>query len=126
MRPFVIDDSLRGEIKRIVKYAQQHVYSEADMLAILNRQKLPPGDLKGHTVILPFGYKIVYSIVKNRDETYRILSMSVDIDNKLPNEMVVMEVMRLIGFTKPIYECTIDFEEYMPNRKAIKVVEVIS
>jgi hypothetical protein len=125
MRPFIIDDKLKTQIASLVAYAEKNPVSMDELLDTVNKQAKPVGDFSQHTLNLPFGYRIVYSIEEQPKGKIRHLSMSVNEDEKLPNEFVVREVMKLIGFKNELENCMVKLENISPKRQAVNVLEII-
>jgi hypothetical protein len=125
MRPFIIDDKLKTQIASLVAYAEKNPVSIDELLDTVNKQAKPVGDFSQHTLNLPFGYRIVYSIEEQPKGKIRHLSMSVNEDEKLPNEFVVREVMKLIGFKNELENCEVFLESISLSRQAVNVLEII-
>lgn len=131
LRPFIIDDTTKQAIERIKSYAETHVYSMDDLLDIKNNEKdsIIAGDQEGFTCLLPFGYKVVFSMEDQPAGMVRHLSVSVDTEGKMPSQLVVSQIMKLIGFenslTNLAKEGYIHIEEIGENHHAINVLEKI-
>ena len=132
MRPFIIDDTTKKAIERIKAHAEKNVYKEEDVVAMSKGEKIPvAGDQEGFTCNLPFGYKVVYSIEEQPKAKVRHLSVSVPGANKVPNQLVVEELMQMIGFKHSLLELktsgqgTVFLEQIGVERQAINVLEVI-
>jgi hypothetical protein len=124
-RPFIIDDNLRKKIASLVTHAEKNPFTMDDLLDIKNGREKPAGDYDEFTLNLPFGYRIVYSIEEQPKGKIRHLSMSVNEDEKLPNEFVVREVMKLIGFKNELENCEVFLESISLSRQAVNVLEII-
>lgn len=124
-RPFVIDEAFINSMKELSDYAENNHFTMDDLLDVYNNQLSPAGDHTEYTRILPFGYKVVFTIEEQPAGNVRHLSMSVDEDDKLPNEIVIREVMKQLGFGKPMEECALHLEDISANRQAINVLEII-
>jgi hypothetical protein len=109
----------------LVAYAEKNPVSMDELLDTVNKQAKPVGDFSQHTLNLPFGYRLVYSIEEQPKGRIRHLSMSVNEDEKLPNEFVVREVMKLIGFKNELENCMVKLENISPKRQAVNVLEII-
>jgi len=125
MRPLIVDQDLKDKIANLVSYADRNPLSMDDLLDIYNKQMKPTGDIGPYTLILPFGYKIVYTIDAYPDKKIRHLSMSVDTPGSLPNPAMVQEIMKLIGFKGGLLECIVHLEDIAINHQAINVMEAI-
>ena len=125
MRPLVIDEELKSNISKLVAYAEKNPFTMDDCLDVYNKAMEPAGDMKHYSLVLPFGYRIVYSIEQQPMGNVRHLSISVDADGKLPNIVVSQEIMKLIGFDNELEECIVRLEDIAPKRQAINILEVI-
>jgi hypothetical protein len=125
MRLLVIDSNIREKIAALVKYAEENPVSIDELLDTINKQAKPVGDFSQHTLNLPFGYRLVYSIEEQPKGRIRHLSMSVNEDEKLPNIEVVKEVLKIIGFKNELENCMIKLENISPKRQAVNVLEII-
>lgn len=125
VRPFIIDEDVKLKINNLVAHAEKNPFSMDDLLDLMNKQGKPAGDFDEFSLDLPFGYRIVYSIEQQPPGDVRHLSISVSEDGKLPNDIVVREVMKLIGFDNELENCMVRLEDISPNRQAINVLEVI-
>jgi len=124
MRPFIIDDSIRGALQKLVDYAEANPISMDYLLDQHNGEEPPPGDDPNRYIDLPFGYRVVFTIELQPVGKVRHLSLSVDSPGRVPNTPVVEEVMKMLGFEKELHDCKISFEEFGPKRTAINVYEI--
>jgi hypothetical protein len=126
VRPLLIDKDLTDQIESLVEYAEKNQITMDYLLDQKNGEERPPGDFKEYTRILPFGYRIVFTIELQPAGKIRHLSISVDEDEKLPNETAVQEIMNLIGFKNELRKCKVHLEDISEKRKAINVIEIIN
>jgi hypothetical protein len=125
VRPLLIDSDITDQINSLVAYAEKNIIPMDYLLDQKNGEENPPGDFEEYTRHLPFGYRIVFTIEDQPAGKIRHLSMSVDEDEKLPNEHAVQEIMKLIGFHNPLLKCMVKLENISPARQAINILEVI-
>ena len=125
MRILILDGETKDKLQNLVAYAENNPLTMDDLLDTYNKQLAPVGDMSGHVVNLPFGFRVVYSIEQQVKGDVRHLSISVDDEGKLPNDVAVREVMKLIGFKNELEKCIIKLEEIGPNRQAINVWEIV-
>lgn len=125
MRPFIIDEEIKNKFKALAIHAERNPFSMDDLLDIYNKAEKPAGDYSEFTLVLPFGYKVVYSIEQQVKGDVRHFSISVDADGKLPNIVVVQECLKLLGFKNKLENCIVRLEDYAPKRQAINVLEAI-
>jgi hypothetical protein len=107
MRLLIIDENLKAQLNSLREHAESkaNIFTLADLHAIIDKKALPAGDRPEFTRVLPFGYRVVFSIEehplitdRSKYSKLRHLSMSVPAKNKLPNEFVIQEIMTLLGF----------------------------
>lgn len=127
MRPFIITETIRAQFEVLKEYAEKHPYSMDDLLDIYNKQKDVAGFDKNLRLELPFGYRIVYSIEEQPKGKVRHLSVSVSTPGKLPNPVVVDEIMNLLGYKYKLAEkkALAKLEEFAPGHEAINILEFI-
>lgn len=125
IRPLIIDESVRESIGSLLTYAEKNPITMDYLLDQKNGEERPPGDFQEYTRILPFGYRVVFTLELQPAGKVRHLSISVDEDGKLPNEIAVQEIMTLIGFQKQLRGCRVHLENISPKRQAINVIEII-
>lgn len=124
VRPLIIDKDMTDQIESLVKYAESNPITMDYLLDQKNGEERPPGDFNEYTRVLPFGYRVVFTIEFQPAGKVKHLSMSVDEDEKLPNEIAVQEIMNLIGFKNELRKCMVKLENTSPKRKAINVLEI--
>lgn len=115
---------MKSKLKNLASYADSNPFTMDDLLDMYNNQHPMPGEMEKHVVVLPFGYRIVYSVETQNRGDFRHMSMSVDTDGKLPNIIAVKEVMKIIGFENPLEECIVKLEDITATRQAISVLEL--
>lgn len=125
MSVLILDDSVIDSIISLAKYAEENPVSMDELLDTVNKQAKPVGDFKEHTLELPFGNRIVYSIEDQPLGKIRHLSMSKGVKGKLPSVEAVRIIMKLLGFKNEIEYDIIFIEEIPGGRQAINVMEVI-
>ena len=125
MRPLIINQEIENQIKELVTYAEENPCSMDYLLDMANGVIEPVGNSKGHYALLPFGYKVVYSIELQPIGRIRHLSMSVNIAEKLPSVVAVQEIMKLLGFENELENCKVALEPLSPNHNAINILELM-
>jgi hypothetical protein len=96
VRALVINDELREACERLRSYAHdpKHWYR-------LGKSTVVPGDVQEHVLVLPEGFRLVFSITdapEHSPRPFRHMSLSVDGQN-YPHPMVVWTLADLLGFT---------------------------
>lgn len=100
-RPLVLTDEGVAEIAAVVRYAEAHRHSLAQVLAMVGKRMPPPGNDPQHCVLLPFGYRCVFSIEQQPPGWMRHLSVSVlpAPVGAAPSVEAVAVLLPLFGFT---------------------------
>lgn len=93
MRPLVIDDAARAEVKRVTDFAA----SPENFFDITKREKIIPGDHPEYVAHLNT-FRCVFTVTKNLEGIYRHLSISVP-GGKYPNVFAAYTIAELFGFT---------------------------
>lgn len=125
MRALLIDDNIRKTITRIIDHAEKNVFSVDDLLDIMNKQSLAPGEREGFGCNIEVGYRVVYSIEMQNAGKCRNLNVSINKENRLPPEWAVKQLIREFGFKSPLYNCILNFKIISLTQNAISVQEVI-
>lgn len=123
MRPIIIDDGVKNQIAEVIEYAQQHVYTMDNMLDVLNGDMPPAGDNPNLVVNIPHGLRVVYSEEEQQIGRCKHISVSVNTPGKLPNPVVVEEVLKLFKIESPMYDCVINVKDITPEHQYIDIVE---
>lgn len=97
MSVFIIDENTRAAFDKLKK----HAYEKPFRLKELYRFQeigVPVGTIKGFTITVPVGVNITYTIEQHPEGWMAHLSVSVDPQKKYPNEVIVNEIMKEMGF----------------------------
>lgn len=113
----------RQKLLELKKYAEEHVMSFDELIKIFAKIVSPAGDRPEHTLFIPEGFKVVFSIEEQKPGKCRHLSVSVDKEGKLPSVGHVTFLMNILGFQKPMCDCIICLEEIAENHHAVSVME---
>ena len=123
MSAMIITEEVSARIKEVVHYAEKHIFSMDDMLDIMNKQREPPGNDPNHVVFIPIGIKVVFTMDKQNIGICKHISISVDRPGKLPNPLVVENILLEFGIETPMHDCVIDVEDLSHGYQAITIVE---
>lgn len=105
LRPLVVTSSVMEQVEAVKRYAERNIYTVADMAKAI-ACGLTVGDDEGFRLIIPVGYRIVYSqeeqtfVPNGKPPEIRVchhISVSVDGDGNYPNELAVEEICKLFG-----------------------------
>lgn len=114
-------------------HAEANPFPLSEMLLILERKAPVAGDRGGFSVMLPFGYRVVFSLEvtpKRSQPTeagalLRHLSVSAE-KGRLPSPEVMSFIMGELGFQKPLEDCYVSIEQEAQAPDAINVCEIIT
>lgn len=117
MRPLVITDITRSEIKKQIEYAQQNMIALEDLKKISTGIIPPPGDLEAYAMQIPFGFRCVFTIEKQSIGECRHLSVSIESGkyNTWPSEAAVILIAKEFGFMGNILEDSHVYIEHESN-----------
>lgn len=99
VRPLVISETEKANIKRVMAHAESHRISTEQLKRVIEGTVPAPGRNKYHTVIVPVGYYCVYT--EEQQPTLgmcRHLSVAVMGEGQAPNEVAVQMLMTEFGF----------------------------
>jgi hypothetical protein len=126
MIALVLNPAIRAEIDRVVAYAHEHRYTLPEMMLRKLGHRSPPGDNPEHVVVVPLGFRCVYTVDQNeKRDWFRHLSVSLP-DAPPESAPAVAAVQLLIGafgFVGPLEKCGIWLEDTPTGHKAVNVVE---
>lgn len=120
MRPLIIDDTVRAAVHKLIKHAEENPFTVDDLLDIKNGQQPPAGDREGFCCIIPFDYRVVYSIEMQPQGKAQHMSISVPVAGKYPSPWAVSMIGDLLGFAD-LEKCHVWIDE----ADVINVVNVI-
>lgn len=98
MRPLILTEESTAEARNVLRHAEAHVISWAELQAIATGALPPPGDNPIFACTIPMGYRCVFTHEMQRAIKFRHLSVSVDTPGKWPHEAAVDEIAKLFGF----------------------------
>lgn len=125
MRALLIDENIREQIKKLIAHAEKNEYTMDDMLDRMNKAIPIPGDMTEFTIIIPMGFKAVFTIEEQKKGKMRHLSVSVAEGGRVPNPGAVEALMKEFGFENEPHDCIVYFEEIAENHQAVNVLEYL-
>lgn len=116
------------KLEKLESYAVLNPFTLSKIKDIMSGKISPAGDIPEYSIIVPVGYKIVYSIEEHPVGFARHLSVSSPSKGMVPGEYILNLIMKHLKFdgrvdTLGTYVYTEDVTE---DIKAINVVEVIN
>lgn len=135
MTVFVMDEQTAEQLREIARYADEHRVPLIEMkkrhAAWTQYQIAPEPFGPEHTLVLPFGFRVVFTIEEhpmNNGEGgvwLRHMSMSSPRVGYAPLKEAIQWVMGQLGFTSPVEQCVTYPEDIGPKHIAINVLEEI-
>lgn len=135
MNPVMIDNTVRTAIKELVGKAFANPVSLESIKAriaagenVTNPEARSAETDAFHddlSLIIPSGYKVVFTVEEQPGGLSRHLSMSSPTPGRAPIPAAVQMVMDEFGFETPLQECFIYPETFQQNWVAINVIERI-
>lgn len=97
MRALIIDEAVKTGIAELIATANAHRHSAATLKRLMTGDLPPAGDYKQHTILIPDGFRVVFSIEEQPLGWCRHLSVSINDPNKYPHEVAVEMIMQEFG-----------------------------
>jgi hypothetical protein len=115
MRPLVINEEVRAHVARIKEYAGEHAMNIFELFRMVGEKKAVGDDLNLR-IVIPFGYRVIYSQEQQSVGLCDHISISVDLEEKpekpvLPNAYAVAEICQLFEMAPLDESITIWVEE---------------
>lgn len=124
MIPLVIDEKVRADIQRVKEYASKNVVSLETLKGLMAGQGLPlPGDKEEFSLCVPMGFKVVYSHEEQPHGVCRHLSISINVEGRVPHPQAVIMMCQEFGFINVFADCMVWTEKIGDALEAINVVE---
>jgi hypothetical protein len=128
--PLVIDDEVRAQIKACIELAEAN---PVDMPALMERIKDPVkkehhmAQMTRQSVKVPLAYMVTFSIEDGHPiGRCRHMSMSVQREGRLPNEIGVWMIAKEFGFWGSLKDCTVRLEDLQGHGKAVNIVQPVT
>lgn len=125
MRPLVIDSDSLERLAALKKYAEENVFSMDDLLDRFNEKAAPIGNEENFKCEIPVGFRVCFSM-EEAPHLCRHLSVSVDAEDKFPHVIAVVEIMKHLGFSNDLKNCSIKVNDRTGDVPAnIEVIEIV-
>lgn len=116
IRPLIIDEQAKAEIKRLIDYAEANIVSLIELHRIKYGGAPQAGDNPQRVCMLKMGYRCVFSIDEQPSGIYRDLSVSVSGDGEAPSIPAMCMIMQEFGFkTKPGVQHATSIDQFEPR-----------
>lgn len=119
MRPVFIDNTVREKIREIIKYGMDNIITVNDPEATVPIA----GDDEKRVILIEYGYRVVYSVERNKGRLWRHLSVSINADQKLPSVEAVELLLKEFKFENELEENWKDLTPLGNGYFAVEVVE---
>jgi hypothetical protein len=129
MRALIIDNDIKATIQSCIKYAEENVISEDDLLKMIKGELQPAGDDENRVVRIPVGYRVAFSLEQQPSGRFRRISISVPTTGKVPSVPAAQEIIKEFGYEGEIagdVPMMVSLEEIGEGRQAIQIVEKIN
>lgn len=94
----IIGPEEKKRIQDLIEFARQHPFSIEAIKKIIDGKAPPPGDMKGFTIQIPFGFKCVFTIEQQSIGQCKHLSVSVPKKGRWPSIEAMQMLMVEFGF----------------------------
>lgn len=122
MRPLIIGQEEKLQLSTLRQFAEYHPYSMDDMLDVKNGELAAPGLVREYQRLIPFEFKVVFTVEEHVKGKYRHLSVSIP-GGKYPSIEAVGILMEELGFVQKIGSSGIIV--FMEEQQFINVMEQI-
>lgn len=93
----LISPAVVADIARVKAYATAHQLNVRDVLERVGRPDRAVGIDPGFRLVIPVGFRTVYSLEEHPGGVFHHLSMSVPEAGRFPNECALLEAAKLFG-----------------------------
>lgn len=125
--PMILDADTLREIQRLRAYAESN---PVDMLTLGDRIKTADGkaahmkQMDAQSMAIPMAYMVTFSVETGHPcGTARHMSMSVQREGRIPNDLSLWMVAQEFGFYGSLRECYLYQEKLLGHGQAINVVQ---
>ena len=128
MRPLIITEDIRDQIKKIMTHAYNNIVTIPKTKEPKRLKEITTvGNNDKHCIFIPVGFKVVFSIEDWEDQLglTRHLSTSINTPGKIPSFIEVDMLIEEFGFDNPLHKCLICGELFDNNQTAINVLECV-
>lgn len=127
----LLDDDVQKKIKTLIEYADNHVVSYDKMVELQEKTELEEaiddaiGNNPNHSIELPMGHRVAYSIEVHPIGECRHISVSVD--NKEPDLDNLRLILDFFGFKTNLEDgkCYAYVESYTVDSREYSAVNVV-
>jgi len=122
----IIDATVKEKIKSIIEHAEKNITTQEELKKVMAGESNPVGDSPEFTVLIPTNIKAVFSYEEQPPPVgvCKHLSVSVNLQGRVPNFAAVIMVMKEFGFENGLTDCILFTEKFGDGTKtAVNVIE---
>jgi len=119
LRPLILDDAVLQQIARVKEFARAHPIGIHELFRKVGANQ-PVGDDPHLGLLIPVGYRVVYSYEQQPAGWTHHLSVSVDEEGKWPHEQAVIAILNAFGIEADLSKAVAVFKE--DEYEAINVI----
>lgn len=122
--PLAIGPDERARIQAIRKLAEERPISLETTKLLAGDATMQKGLYDDFTTVLPMGFPVIYTHEAQPKGLFRHLSVSVELEGRVPHPEAVRMIMQEFGFINDLEQCLFWEEKVGQNaRTAINVIE---
>lgn len=92
------DNNIRLQIRKVIDFANLHVYQVDDILDMMNSQMIVPGEMSEHLILVPIGRWICYYLVEHPQHgRCHYFQIKIDASCKLPTDPEMEYILKEFG-----------------------------
>lgn len=122
-RALVISPEVQAAVDKVKAYAQEHPFNVHDIHRLLAHPENAHGNTPGFVVVIPLGYRCVFTIEQQPHGWMRHVSVSVGAKGRIPSVPALIEILKMFGFKKPLYDCVVHVMEEQVD--SVNVLELL-
>jgi hypothetical protein len=102
----------RQQIKKVVNYANHNIYETDDILDMWNNEKITPGEISEHVVLVGMGRWICYFLVDHPNKgRCHYFQIKPDFRGVLPDKAELEYIVKEFGIENPLFDKHITIDE---------------
>jgi hypothetical protein len=121
--PLVIDPAVKDQIREIIALAHERPIPLEVIQLLAAGEPMPQGLHDDFTLVIPMGFPVIYTHEVQPNGILRHMSMSVNLEGRVPHPEAVRMVMQEFGYVNDLEHCIFWEEAVGGGKVAINVVE---
>lgn len=123
-RPLLLSAQAQKEIGALIAHAKANPINIHEIFRIIGGNRPPPGDDPKNVIVIPVGYRVVFTIEQHQCGWCRHLSVSVLGDGVAPGPEAVAMIADFFGIDRT-QEADLQTERFSIKKMAINVIQPI-